>query len=595
MHRSRKPSAVGEEPVLIASETEQAADTSGNLLVEARDDIATVPNKAWRKACKRLKILEPLLTEPPALTVAEVAQQHGLGRATVYRWLKLYARAQTVSGLVRQKPGPYKGLRRLTPKVEELVEQCIQTHYLTLQQKRPSQVLREIQLLCYQAGVKAPSAKAVNRRISDVPTEERVRRRRGADVARNLYSSIKGRLTGDDYPHAFVQIDHATADVDLVDETYRMVVGRPFLTLAIDVYSRMVLGFYLSFEHPGAAGTGLCMVHAFLPKHGYLAEKGIAGEWPCQGGIKVLHTDNAREFKGTMLGRACKKYGIRREHRPPRVPHMGGHIERGLRTFLQEMHILPGTTNSNSKAKGHYDSTKYAALTLAEFEKWFVVYLVNVYHNTLHDGIGQVPIARYRRGIADLAERDRPRCAVNELQLRLDFMPAEERVITREGIQIGYIHYNSHILQRFRGPGAHSKEKFLFKKDPRDISHIYFLDPDTNIYHKIPYRNRGYPSMTQHEYVAVRRMLRQQGKADENVPEIMAGLVTMRLLIQDSIAKTKRIRMTKLENRVIQGVPVTETARLMQAGEDDLDAATSPLSDDVPIPECNRAHIRPFD
>lgn len=595
MRRSRKPSAVGEEPVLILSETEQATESSAASLIEARDDIATVPKKAWREACKRLKILEPLLSEPPKLTVAEVALQHGVGRATVYRWLQNYARAQTVSALVRQTPGPHKGLRRLTPIVEELVEQGIKTHYLTLQQKRPSQVFREIKLLCYQAGVEAPSAKAVNRRISDVPTEERVRCRRGADIARNLYASIKGPLTGDDYPHAFVQIDHATADVELVDETHRLVVGRPFLTLAIDVYSRMVLGFYLSFEHPGAAGTGLCMVHAFLPKQGYLAEKGVVGDWPCQGAIKVLHTDNAREFKGTMLERACKKYGIKQKRRPPRVPHMGGHIERGLRTFLEEMHIIPGTTNSNPTARGHYDSTKYAALTLAEFEKWFVVYLVNVYHNTLHEGIGQVPIARYRRGIAELAERDRPRLVVNELQLRLDFMPAEERKIRREGVRIGHIHYNADILQRFRGPGAHSEKKFFFKKDPRNISRIYFLDPDTDIYHEIPYRDRGHPPMSQHEYLAVRRMLRQQGKADENVPEIMAGLTAMRIIIKDSIAKTKQIRMTKHENRVIQGVPVTETDRLMQAGENAPDAATTPLADDAPIPVCNRAHIRPFD
>lgn len=482
----------------------------------------------------------------------------------------------------------------MSPKVEELLEIGIKS-YLTFQQKRPSQVLREIQILAYEAGVKAPSAKVLNRRIDDIPADVRVRCRQGADIARNLFAPIKGPLMGANYPHAFVQIDHATADVDLVDETYRMVVGRPFITLAIDVYSRMVLGFYLSFEHPSAAGTGLCMVHAFLPKHGYLAKHGIPGDWPCQGGIKVLHTDNAREFKGTMMERACKKYGIKQERRPPRDPHMGGHIERGLRTFLEESHLLPGTTNSNPKARGHYDSTKHAALTLAEFEKWFVVYLVQVYHNTLHEGTGQVPLVRYRRGIADLSERDRPRSVVNELQLRLDFMPGEDRRIRPEGVRIRHIYYNADVLHAFTGPGAHSKKKFLFKIDPRDISHIYFLDPDTNIYHDIPYRDRSLPPMSQQEYIEVRKMLRQQEKAHENVPEIMAGRIAMRELVLDSIAKTKQVRMTKHQNRVVQGVPVTDTARLMQAGEDGSDAVTEPLSDDAVMPVINRAHIRPFD
>jgi hypothetical protein len=41
-----------------------------------------------------------------------------------------------------------------------------------------------------------------------------------------------------------VQVDHALADVIVVDERDREAIGRPSLTMAIDVFTRIVLGFY---------------------------------------------------------------------------------------------------------------------------------------------------------------------------------------------------------------------------------------------------------------------------------------------------------------------------------------------------------------
>jgi hypothetical protein len=81
----------------------------------------------------------------------------------------------------------------------------------------------------------------------------------------------------------FVQIDHTKLDVIVVDEEQRLPIGRPWITLAIDVYSRMVLGFYISLDPPGAIATSLCIAHAALPKETRLAKRGIVGSWPCWG------------------------------------------------------------------------------------------------------------------------------------------------------------------------------------------------------------------------------------------------------------------------------------------------------------------------
>ena len=56
----------------------------------------------------------------------------------------------------------------------------------------------------------------------------------------------------------------------------------------MDVFSRMVLGFYISFDPPGALSTGLCISHAILPKEKWLARFGITTPWPCWGLPKTI-------------------------------------------------------------------------------------------------------------------------------------------------------------------------------------------------------------------------------------------------------------------------------------------------------------------
>ena len=62
-------------------------------------------------------------------------------------------------------------------------------------------------------------------------------------------------------------------------------------------------------------------------------------------------------------------------------------IERLLGTILREIHNLPGTTFSNPRERGEYDSEAKAAMTLAELEKWLATYIVEVYHQRMHPDV----------------------------------------------------------------------------------------------------------------------------------------------------------------------------------------------------------------
>lgn len=75
-----------------------------------------------------------------------------------------------------------------------------------------------------------------------------------------------------------------------------MPIGRPYITLAIDVYSRCIAGFVLSLEAPSAVSVGLCLTHIAMDKSPWLAMLGIDSSWPIHGKPDIIYVDNASSF-----------------------------------------------------------------------------------------------------------------------------------------------------------------------------------------------------------------------------------------------------------------------------------------------------------
>ena len=116
--------------------------------------------------------------------------------------------------------------------------------------------------------------------------------------------------------------------------------------------------------------VALCVAHAVSPKVQWLAERQVEAEWPVHGLFARLHLDNAKEFRSEALRRGCEQYGIAIDYRPVRTPHYGGHIERLIGTVMGKVHLLPGTTFSDVRAKGDLDPQKTASMTIEELERW---------------------------------------------------------------------------------------------------------------------------------------------------------------------------------------------------------------------------------
>jgi putative transposase len=505
------------------------------------------------KAKERFQAIEPLIdvSGRSRAMVEKRAKDVGFSASAIYKWLRMYESAQTLSSLA---PGSRadKGSSRLSEAVESIIQSVIESEYLTRQKKTASWIVREVKRRCLAAGVEPPHGNTVRYRLKRIPLYKQVSKRQGRKEAQDNYTPIKGEFPGADWPLAVLQIDHTQLDIILVDDVNREPVGRPWITMGIDVFSRMVTGFCISFDPPGALSTGLCLAHSMLPKESWLAERSIEGDWPFWGKPVCVHADNAKEFRGSMLERACAQYRINTEWRPVAQPRYGGHIERLLGTFAQEIHALPGTTFSNTQERGRYDSEGRAVFTLRELETWLGTLIVQVYHCSPHSALKMPPIEKYKQGLLGTKEKPGvglPPRIMDESRLRLDFMPFLNRTVQDYGIVIDGIHYWHDVLRPWINAvdpqNAKAKRKFTVRRDPRDISRIWFFDPELNEYYEVPYRDTSHPPISVWELREAQRRLKEDGRKNVNEHEIFEALTRLREMEEQAKKETKAVRRAR--------------------------------------------------
>jgi putative transposase len=268
--------------------------------------------------------------------------------------------------------------------------------------------------------------------------------------------------------------------------------------------------------------------------------RGVAGDWPVEGRPERLHLDNAKEFHSEALKRGCEQYGIAVDYRPVRTPHYGGHIERLIGTMMGKVHLLPGTTFSDVRAKGDWKPEHTAAMTLDEIERWLAHAIVGVYHRDLHRGIGTTPLAAWERGILGDGQapgRGAPTAVKDPRRFLIDFLPMERRLVRREGVFLHSIGYWSDVLRTWIG----EQDRMIVRYDPRDLSRIHLLAPD-GCYYDLSYRDLRRPPISLWEHRLALKRLREEGRVAIDEDTIFAAIDAMRGIADRASAATKTAR-----------------------------------------------------
>lgn len=513
-------------------------------------DLAEINDGDWKIAAERYAAIKPLLGKDfvAGAEMAARAKEVGASKATLYRWLQRYNSLQVMTALLPKQRGWQHGKSRISAPVEAVIQEVIKDFYLTPQRPRDQKAANEVLRRCRLRGIEPPSTVTIRQRLSRIPEKEHLRGRGFGEKAKNKFLPAAGRFPNADFPLAVVQIDHTPADIILVDDIYRKPIGRPWITLAMDVYSRMVVGYYLSFDPPSETSVAMCVAHAMLPKDEWLLLHKVDAQWPVWGIPRTIHVDNGADFRSNNFQKSCLEYGISLEFRPVKQPRYGGHIERMLGTLLREIHALPGTTFASIKDREGYDAEKHAAMTKSEFEEWLVGTICRLYHQRMHATIGMTPLRKWEIGIfgsGDVEGIGLPPRPANRQTLLLDFLPSFQRTVQAFGVTIDSMTYYAEALRPWiNATDSVTKEKreFIFRRDPRDISTIWFFDPTLKQYFQIPFADQSLPSMSIWECQLAKEKLKREGRASINEHELARALTDLRSQVDESKERTKKAR-----------------------------------------------------
>jgi len=483
------------------------------------------------------------------ITVLELAAQMGVSRRNVERRMKRHLAAPFPGSQLDGIRGPIPGGRHLRPTVEAIIDHAIDQEFLVRQHPPMTAVWRRVMRDCSAAKIKAPSYKAVRSRI---------RARDRLAVAKKRLGPHEGNakqgasLTGLETSRALevVQIDHALVDLILVTPGARQPIGRPWITLAIDVFTRCVVGYHLGFEVPNQTAVGLCLEHACLPKGPWLRRLGTDLDFPMCGRMESVSWDNAKTFQASGVQAQCERYGIAVHTRPVRQPHYGAYIERLIGTFMGKVHVLPGTTFSNSKERGDYASERHAVMTLAEFAQWVAQEIAGVYHNTPHRGLGGLTPkqAWCKAWTGPSGECVLPPLISDAREFVLGFLPAVTRRVGREGIALKGLRYWDPALTTM----INDKQSYRVHYHQSDLSKI-FLHINGG-YIDVPLLDRTQPPFTVYELQEARRVVKQDAQIGHDEKALFAALRRQRE-IEDKAAVTSKSARRKQARRPQTSLP----------------------------------------
>lgn len=515
-------------------------------------DLSTFPEGQQKEARRRLHYLQAIDPEAnpydpkrwrPLIEEAgrRIQDKYAPAASTVQNWWRRYRRTKSVLALIpHNKPstGP-KAKRRY-----QIFEEAIATIYMTNQQLPKLAVAEEVfrridginNALPAEDQIKRPSRSTIYRWLEDLQQDLVDKAREGAEATRIKYRAALGNVKVGSVLER-IEIDHTPLDLIVIDALTKLPLGRPWLTMAIDRHSRMVVGFYISFNAPSGHGVLQCLRRAILPKDEWLARfPDIKGVWPACGIPELIAVDNGTDLHSDALESACQEMGIQILFCGSKTPQHKGAIERFFRTMNTGLiHRLPGTVFSNVDQRGDYPAEDKAVIDMETLVHLLTKWIVDVYNVTAHRGIGERPLDRWLQS-ADRRIIELPVCP-QQLEV-ITGIPAK-RTLFHYGIELDGLHYNSELLQTIRRRTGDNRPVTLkFYEDT--VEHIHVFDPHSKEYIKVPAKLAEYAQGLPRD---IHRLVREHARKRFGEHCMSSQLLDARreieALIQDALKTTK--------------------------------------------------------
>jgi putative transposase len=357
------------------------------------------------------------------------------------RWRKQYKDAQITMGhgylgLLPNYNASGNRKQRFPKAVWDLFEISYAEDYATLTQPNKTQAYGKFQLRCKEDGRPAPSYGWYARQLDLKSEETTTLKRQGRRAAYQLQPAIHpDRANGNhgDYPFHVAHIDHTEADIELVDEMTGQNLGRPWLSILIDGYSRRILAFYITFSSPSYV-TCMMLLRECVRRHKRLPA--------------TLVIDNGKEFHSTSFQTMTSALRVTLRFRPPAQSRFGALVERCFGSLnTQVFNNLAGNTQNMKNVRQVTKSVnpkRHAVWSLERIHDLLSMFCYSIYDEKLHSGVNQSPRDKFEEGLRLGGARETCRVEFDSLfeTLTLPYSPrGKGKIVPAKGIKLHHLFY----------------------------------------------------------------------------------------------------------------------------------------------------------
>jgi putative transposase len=475
-----------------------------------RADFSQIPSQLKVEAQRKEKYVKAVIEQKietytsSSLTpiIKQVAQNISDSKPpsniTLYRWLKDYTSS---GGDIRSLIPRYQARGnydyKIDPEIHRLIDEVIAEVYLA--PERPSIARIYDVVICrilhennYRKSLSKlplniPHRSTMYRLIKNLDPIDKAVSRYGRRTASLIYEPVQSGPQST-RPLERVEIDHTKLPFFVVDTETRIPIGTPSLTSAVDKYSGVIVGYYLSFEPFSYLSVMQCLLHSIQPKE-YLPStfSSVKNSWNVYGIMEIIVVDNGKEFYSEHFQSACQQLGITIQYTPPKMPWYKSSVERTFGIYnTQLLTGQPGTLFQEFTNHYDYDPQKNAVVSLSALQEMIHIFIVDIHNQSSHPQLKCPRSEVWTKGVAEFPVR----LPLNNQDLKILVGATDKRVISRRGIEFSGLYYNSSELAQLRSnyekedlrrkSGKQQREKVNIKYDPTDLSKIYVFDPNNN-------------------------------------------------------------------------------------------------------------------
>ncbi|MFD9394891.1 transposase [Streptomyces sp. NPDC060000] len=468
---------------------------------------------------------------------------------TTVQRMRLVFRKQGLWGLVDKRAVPVRG-RRPTGYADERVVSAV-LEALRRQRGRSKGTVKGLQVLVGQileetyghGVVELPSRSSFYRLVSVLadPADRPGGAARTATASARASSSLVVLRPGEQ-----VQIDTTRLDIMAVLEDGSL--GRPELSIAVDVASRSILAAVLRPHGTKAVDAALLLAEMAVPRPARPTwpvalqlsraevpyERMLSLDQRLEGAAarpvivpETIVVDRGKIYISESFVAACETLGVSVQPAPPRRPQAKGVVERtfGSINDLFCQHVA-GHTGSSVVRRGR-DTAAEAQWTIPQLQDFLDEWIVCGWQNRPHEGLRHpvlpktalTPNQMWAALIAVCGYVPVPLSGADYLEL----LPVRWQPITERGIRIDYRTYDHGVLDPHRGQCSDALArdgKWEVHHNPHDARQIWVRLSDGRL-HEIPWIHRDHVHRPFGEQVwrhirseAAQRADREQHEAD---------------------------------------------------------------------------------